>query len=293
MSIRRLALIGMGLFAIVRLNGYFTEPHLPGAEIHRIVGEPRRIESSAPAPLALKVVSWNIERGSRFEQVASTLGSFGADVVLLQEVDRFCGRSDDRDVASELAVRLGMNWVAAGEFQEIGEGRRGRAAITGQAILSRYAIDSPRVIVFNTQSWFRWHFSPTQPRRGARIALTARTAGTLLYNLHVESGGNDTLRQRQLADVLADAAREPGDPAMIVGDFNNSDGGRAALLSTLARANFTDAVGLAADQSTHIHHRYPIDWIFTRGIESAGGGVERTGDTSDHYPVVATLVVRN
>ena len=45
--------------------------------------------------------------------------------MLLQEVDRSCRRTSYRDVPSDLAEALAMNWVAAGEFQEIGEGRGG------------------------------------------------------------------------------------------------------------------------------------------------------------------------
>ena len=36
-----------------------------------------------------------------------------------------------------------------------------------------------------------------QPRRGGRLALRARTAGLLVYNLHLESGGDDVQRASQ------------------------------------------------------------------------------------------------
>jgi endonuclease/exonuclease/phosphatase family metal-dependent hydrolase len=282
----------IALLAIFRFAGFFTEPRLAAKDIHRVAGAPRRVAPAASYNREpLRVVSWNIERGVHFDRVATTLRSFDADVILLQEVDRFCARSGSRDVASELAVSLGMNWVTAGEFQEVGEGRPGRAAITGQAVLSRYPIIDTSVIVFKEQAWFRWHFSPVQPRRGGRIALKVRTAGALVYNIHVESGGSDALRQRELDEVVADAAREHDPRIVIAGDFNNSSEARAKLLATLAAPNFIDALGNADGRQTSVHHSYPIDWIFTKGIRASGGQVDRLSNISDHYPLIARLSV--
>lgn|SRR5262245_1427329 len=276
--------------AILRLAGYFTEPRLTAADIHRIDGVPGRI-GAVTLRQPLKVVTWNIERGVNFDRIASQLAAIDGDVVLLQEVDRFCHRSGSRDVAQDLADRLGMNWVAAGEFQEIGEGRSGVAAITGQAILSRYPIQDPGVIVFTQQTRARWRLNPVQPRRGERIALRARTAGTLVYDLHVESGGDDRLRQQQLDDVLADAARQPDTRIVIAGDFNNSAEVRPSMLATFSVPSFSDALPDSSKRRTHVSHRHPIDWIFTKGLIAGGGEVREIDDASDHYPVVARLLV--
>src|SRR6185369_13868967 len=140
--------------------------------------------NQASAPLT--IVSWNIERGVQFTRILSTLRALAPDIILLQEVDRHSQRSGDRDVARDLAQALGMNWVHAGEFQEVGEGTRDRAAVTGQAMLSRSPIHDAAAIVFRDQSW-RWRWSPTQPRRGGRVALRARIAGIDIVNLHLES----------------------------------------------------------------------------------------------------------
>jgi endonuclease/exonuclease/phosphatase (EEP) superfamily protein YafD len=69
---------------------------------------------------------------------------------------------------------------------------------------------------------FRWRWNPVQPRRGGRITLTAQTAGVVLYNLHIESGGYIPLRRSQLAEVLEDASHESRRPVVIGGDFNNA-----------------------------------------------------------------------
>jgi len=130
--------------SIFRLAGLFTEPMLSDREIHQITSG-----SAAPAveqalPDHLRVVTWNIERGVQFTAIAATLLRLDADVILLQEVDRFADRSGKRDVARDLATHLGMHWTTLGEFQEIGQGGQGRSAISNQAILSRFPITTQR-----------------------------------------------------------------------------------------------------------------------------------------------------
>ena len=284
----------VALLTVFRFAGYFTEPRLTDAEIHAIAGEPA---GAAPPPgdrRSLTIVTWNIERGVQFQKIASTLRAKAPDMVLLQEADRYCHRSGNRDVARELAQMLGMNWVTAGEFQEIGEAGGTPAAITGQAILSRDPITDAGAIVFADQSSLRWRLNPLQPRRGGRIALRARTGGVVVYSVHLESGGDDVQRASQLNEVIADPWRAPTEAAVIGGDFNNASAFRSFMFAGLEPAGFVDALGHArADRrQTSINHRLPIDWLFVKGAARVTGRVERVEDTSDHYPVVATVSLR-
>src|SRR5215210_5529293 len=107
--------LALGLSGL-RVIGFFTDPRLSTSEIHQVIGEPARVASARPAA-DLAVVTWNIERGTAYQAILSVLRRLNADVVLLQEVDRDCRRTEYRDVARDLAVALDMNWVAAGEFQ--------------------------------------------------------------------------------------------------------------------------------------------------------------------------------
>jgi endonuclease/exonuclease/phosphatase family metal-dependent hydrolase len=285
-------LIMMVLLTVFRLVGYFSEPHLTNNDIHAITGDPARTGQHRPATRSIKLVTWNIERGVQFERIAETLQGLDADVILLQEVDRFCRRSANRDVARELAGRLGLNWISAGEFQEVGEATGDTAAVTGQAILSRYPITDPAVVRFSDQTSFRWRFNPLQPRRGGRMALGARTAGLLVYSIHLESGGDDELRTRQLGEVLADESRAHAADAVIAGDFNNAVAFRSFMFSGLTAAGFVDALGVGGVRPTTERHRQPIDWMFVKGAWATSGRVVRVEDASDHYPVVATLTRR-
>jgi len=301
------------LAATFRVLGFITEPLLDDREIHRVVGEPSRFGGPQPGedlPAAaapsgpvthLNIVTWNIERGMAYEAILRTLRRLDADIVLLQEVDRHCRRTGHRDIARDLAEALAMNWVAAGEFQEIGEGRDGRGAITGQAILSRFPIEDARVLRFKAQDRWRWSINPVQPRRGGRMTLIARSHGLLLYDTHIESGGNARLQRAQMAEVLADHAQEAAraaagavaaGPALIAGDFNNGPVGHAPMFANLKAAAFTDALGAWTDRSpTSRGGRHPIDWIFVNGVTafSGEGRVVDAAAASDHSPVIAAL----
>jgi endonuclease/exonuclease/phosphatase family metal-dependent hydrolase len=274
--------------SIFRLAGHFTEPRLSAAEIHAVVGEPARIAHVPAAARPLRIVTWNIERGVRFNEIAAALKTFNPDVVLLQEVDRGCKRSGKVDVARELAHALGMNWVTGGEFQEIGEANGNTPAVTGQAILSRTPISDPAVIVFRKQSSMRWRFNPFQPRRGNRIALRAWTAGLLVYSLHLESGGGDKQRTSQLKDVFTDQAQYPTANVVIAGDFNNSLGVHSFMFDAFRPAGFVDALG-SAPRRTSVNGPHPIDWLFAKGATETTGRVEPVPDASDHYPLIATI----
>jgi endonuclease/exonuclease/phosphatase family metal-dependent hydrolase len=278
------------LWSLGRLTGFFTDPRLSPEEIHEIVGSPSAVTAPAAIPDRLDVVSWNIERGVRFEGVLDTLRKLNADVLLLQEVDRFCDRSGGRDVAADLAFALGMNWVAAGEYQEIGEGTKGRAGLHGQAILSRYPITDAGVLVFADQARLRWRLNPFQPRRGGRMALKARTGGMLVYSAHLESGGNDTLRRRQLDELVRDQQREarPEERVVIAGDFNNPPLARSPMFRTIRAERFVDSHG-GMPRLTSINRSHPIDWIFVKNLALLESDVYAVKGVSDHFPVFASV----
>jgi endonuclease/exonuclease/phosphatase family metal-dependent hydrolase len=285
----------MGLLGLLRVFGYFTEPLLSEADIHRVVAGRAPTAQHAVASPDLTIITWNIERGQAYDSVLSVLRELNADVLLLQEVDRDCQRTGFRDVARELADALHMNWASAGEFQEIGQGRNGRAAVTGQAVLSRFPIDDTEVLRFSAQDRIRWLFNPAQPRRGGRIALKARTGGVLVYNTHIESGGNDSLGRRQMAEILSAYSQNSAvqGPVVVGGDFNNGPMRRAPMFGNLNAADFTDALGEPKDRgATSMGQQHPIDWLFVKNVTSAGGRVVHATAASDHFPVMAALELR-
>ncbi|MCC7009786.1 MAG: endonuclease/exonuclease/phosphatase family protein [Acidobacteria bacterium] len=279
------------LFGLVRLAGFATDPLLDGERLHAVVGEPSRVVHGPAHERPLTVVSWNIARGTRYEEIRDVLVAADADVYLLQEADHGVRRSKYRNVAADLAADLGMNWVFAGEFQEIGESKGNVPALTGQAVLSRYPIDDAVALRFKNQADLRWKLDPFQPRRGGRIALRVATAGIVFYNAHIESAKDDRFRHKQIDEMLADRSTAVAleVPVVFAGDFNTlSMPHDSPIVRCLTKEGFVDALGtIDAPRRTSIHHRVPLDWIFSRNITALGGRVIDGGRASDHLPLVA------
>ncbi len=101
--------------------------------------------SGGSAGCTLRILSWNIERGQKLSAVADSLKRLAPSVALLQEVDMNARRTGYKNVAEELARRLGMNYFFAAEFEELGQGSRGNPAYHGQAILTALPVTSARI----------------------------------------------------------------------------------------------------------------------------------------------------
>jgi len=197
-----------------------------------------------------------------------------------------------------------MNYVFGREFEELTQRSRTSPAYHGQATLSRWRLKNGHVIRFRRQSGFwrpRWYLPRTPPfqeRLGGRIALVTEVdvLGTAfaVYNLHLESRGNDDLRLSQLKEALDDAAKyAPRVPILVAGDlnFDVSEGQAAALIR---QTSFRNALG-----QSHLRTRparsvfgnpRSIDWAFISGpINPTLGRVHATVNASDHYPISFTL----
>jgi endonuclease/exonuclease/phosphatase family metal-dependent hydrolase len=270
----------------LRLAGCGSEPLLEECDIHRVIGEPARFGASLQDPTEIRVVSWNIARGTQFQRVLATLLGLDADVYALQEVDWACARSGDRKIARDLADAMDLNWVF--------EGRHGQAALTGQAILSRYAIHQASVLRFANQATLRWSLDPFQLRRGGRVVLRLRSGGVVIYNAHIESARNDRFRARQVNEMLADYVRTHGaaEPLILAGDLNTGPPLRSPVVQSIVREGLKDALGHASEsRQTSVRHSHPLDWLFVKHLHSRGGAVVHHGRASDHYPLRATLTI--
>ncbi|MCX7603204.1 MAG: hypothetical protein N2036_03930, partial [Bryobacteraceae bacterium] len=132
---------------------------------------------TAHAGASVRILSWNIERGIRLEEIRRFLDQRQADLILLQEADWEARRSGGHRIAAELGAALGLEWAFAPEFLELGQRIGGRDAWHGQATLSRLPIREARLFRFRAQSasWRPRPWLPAwsifQPREGGRIAL--------------------------------------------------------------------------------------------------------------------------
>jgi endonuclease/exonuclease/phosphatase family metal-dependent hydrolase len=252
---------------------------------------------------ALRLVTWNIARGTQLDAIAEFLATASADVIVLQETDTNARRTGYRDVAKEIARKLGMNYAFGVEFQELAEGSPDAPAYHGQATLSRWPLSGCRILRFRKQSKF-WHpywwmprLATLQRRLGGRMALLSHvTIGdrmVVVYNLHLESRNSDDLRRSQLAELFEDAHRYgSGTPMVVAGDFN-FDLTESSVASAIEEMHFHNPFKKERVQTTRsrsLARSGTIDGILTRGpLDPTVAQVHRLVSASDHYPLVLDL----
>jgi endonuclease/exonuclease/phosphatase family metal-dependent hydrolase len=268
-----------------------------------------RSTGEAPAQ-KMRVVNWNIDRGLELDAIADFLATQRADLVLLQEVDVAARRTRCRNIAEELAMRLRMNYVFGREFEELSQQTGNGRAFHGQATLSRYPQANARVIRFRRQSnfwrprWFLPRIEPFQVRLGGRIALITdvEISGgetVTVYNLHLESRGNDKLRLAQLEEAICHAGKYSPSPALVLGGDFNFDVLHHRSAATLAeRAGLRNAMGASNENTTaggFLKRERRIDWAFVSGpIRASDVRVHLEAQASDHYPISFSIhCVRN
>jgi endonuclease/exonuclease/phosphatase family metal-dependent hydrolase len=260
-------------------------------------------DSRAPGH-EIRVVSWNINRGEQLDGVLEFLGRTPADLILLQETDLNARRTQYRNVAREIAQALRMDYVFGFEFEELTQGNRDSPAYHGQATLSRLPISESRILRFRRQSGFwrpRWYIPMIpgfQRRLGARMALVSHISWLetqlIVYNVHLESRGDDALRCSQLVEIIQDAQRyDSAVPIIVAGDFN-FDLSQQPAASLLADSPLDSPFQSGSVRPTTTRSRLgsarTIDWILTRGpLTSLGAELDDSVLASDHYPMSLTL----
>lgn len=277
-----------------------------------------------PAPRAVvTVATWNIDRGLNAERQLAVVAAGTAfpvpDVLLLNEADRGCARTQYRDVARQFAERLGYYFVFVTEFVELPPARGKTGPYDpplcehGNAIVSRYPLGNVRPLRFvRNHSWYSPPGAPDarQPRLGGRVAIAADVliGGRLLrvYALHLESEADwEDLREAQAREVVADAASVTG-PVVVGGDLNSfffmtdiATGSTVdASTQVFFRSGFTDAhAGLPLDDryTAHMLRDVVLDLIFLRGAPVVARGIcpdNACEGLSDHLPVWARIELR-
>ena len=250
----------------------------------------------------LRIISWNIARGARLNEITDFLRATNADLICLQETDRNARRTARRNIAAEIASALRMNYAFGVEFEELSESDGHLRAHHGQATLSPFPFTDGHILRFARQSRF-WHpywFVPDlaifQRRLGGRMALLTHvrlgTKTVAVYNVHLESR-SDSVRQAQLSEAVQDARRYDGStPIILAGDFNlDVAEGRAASMIDAGRfENPLRNKGIRTTPSTHFGRNDAIDWILFKGaMRVVTAQVHDSIKASDHYPVSLTL----
>lgn len=233
--------------------------------------------------MELTLVSYNIHSGigtdGRFDlhRVGEVLREINADIVALQEVGDFRGKTSREDQPEHLADLLGLHMAFGPNV--VRQGRR-----YGNAVLSRLPILKSKNYDLSVQS--------KEPRGALRCDLDLGEGRPLhIFCLHLGLSLGERRRQESLllsSDILRDAVRK--DPVVVCGDFNYW--GNKPVPALVRRAIHDAALELRTPARTY-PSRLPLlrlDRIFVDvGVRPLSIRPHRSplaAVTSDHLPLV-------
>jgi endonuclease/exonuclease/phosphatase family metal-dependent hydrolase len=263
--------------------GARLEAHLGGV---RLYTAPRPPAPSAD-PGRVRVVQWNIEHGNRFEEIARALEGdpdlLHADLLSLNEVDLGMARSGNRDVAGDLAARLGLHGAWAAMFLENTRGRdddalhavdeNDRESLFGLALLSRWPITAARCVPLPGPEALLFDRERIVGRFVALVAHLAHPVTPFVaVTVHLEVHRSRAHRQAQMKKLLDSLAGELS-PVVLAGDWNTHtfDRGRRRTVARAAWALLaqpTDDLSRRLRQPDRGEHHEPLfDELRRSGFE--------------------------
>ena len=247
--------------------------------------------------MSIRVVNWNIAATRRATDVARALKKTNADLIALQEVDRFVPRSGNRDIATEIAEELGYQMVF-GRALTFGQSRpHATRSEYGLCILSKKTISQHDIFSLSPPIVPRSLSSPlTDATSERRILLRAAVVcdglSISVYNTHLAYSlrSNHPTRNSQMRK-LGKVVNDDNSPHLIFcGDLNETPNW-VMRLGLWQRARLTPA---RLPKGTYPaipppSGRRSIDYIAHRGLVVMSADVVAHSALSDHCLLVADL----
>ena len=252
--------------------------------------------SPAHAPRELRVLVYNTHAGQdaahapNLDRVAALVREVGAEVVLLQEVDRGTRRSGGVDQPATLRRLTGYE-AAFGKTLDFDGGEY------GIAILSRWPI-ARDTLVRPPGDQPQDGAGDTHEPRGALLATIAAPGGAItVVDTHLDQSRDDRWRRQELRTIvaLADSARRHGTARAILvgGDFNSTPESevhaaalRAGLRDAWAVCGSGDGFTFPADSAVK-----RIDYLYLTGDAGCREARVVPADASDHRPVLVRVTL--
>ncbi|KKO52575.1 endonuclease [Paenibacillus sp. DMB20] len=235
------------------------------------------------------LMSYNIHHGVgldgrlSLERIAEVIRDSGAEIVGLQEVDRFFGiRSAFKDQAKELAGLLGYHYAYGANLDfDPAEGQTERPQY-GTAIVSKHPIIRSENVLLSS-------FGKEQ-RGILHAVVNVRGIHVNVYNTHL---GLDVPGRMAQAQEIIDLVSVAEGPALLLGDFN-AEPGSGELQLLLNSGLFVNGFQ-GMDDAYTFPVRNPstiIDYILTSpSLRHDNQRVIRT-EASDHLPIVTDVVFK-
>lgn len=249
----------------------------------------------------LRVVTYNIHAGAGMDNVfdldrqAAELRSLHADVIGLQEVDvHWDARSQGRDLAAELAERLGMqvSFAPIYSLDPVTAGAPRREF--GVAVLSRYRIVSAENHDITRLSTQDPNPVPAPAPGFGEVVLRVRGLPVHVYATHLDYRGDPSVRTAQVADtrrIMAEDQRSERRPVrqILLGDFNAAPD--APELAPLWESLHDVEPGAPTFPALDPVKRIDYVAVSKDTVRVRDAAVAETL-ASDHRPVVADLLLR-
>ncbi|MFF8552810.1 endonuclease/exonuclease/phosphatase family protein [Streptomyces sp. NPDC015501] len=204
---------------------------LLAASLSGVLLAPPALAAAAPRPpsgggVPLRVATYNIHAGAGADGVfdldrqVAELRAIDADVIGLQEVDRHWGaRSAWRDLAGELAERLGMHLSFAPIYSLDPSEAGGPRAEFGVAVLSRHRIVSAENHEITRLSTQDPNPVPAPAPGFGEVVVRVRGLPVHVYVTHLDYRPDPAVRVAQVADTRRIMAEDRG-PKILLGDLN-------------------------------------------------------------------------
>lgn len=241
----------------------------------------------------LRVMTFNIRHAQgmdgevSLQKIAFEIQRSGADLIGLQEVDRFLPRSNLKDQPAELARLLEMDFCyCASEdsnhnsntsaYIRDHDARTGLSGQYGNAILSRFPI---------TAHHFRYLPGNKERRSLLRAEIEVQGRRITFFNTHL---GLDQEEQTAQMTAIMEAIKNNSGASILVGDFNMAANNPllAKLSSAIHQVPLDDTVTTFAGKKGVIKQ---IDHIFTNLSLAEESAWTQPTLASDHHPVLAQL----
>ena len=226
---------------------------------------------------------------SNLDEVAQLITSSGADVVLLQEVDRGTERSGGVDQLQRLAEATKYTPVF-GRSLDYDGGQYGIAALTRNEVLFSETTPLPVTPPQERAGGSR------EPRVGLLIVTRTVLGGLQLVNTHLDASRDHVYRlqeSRTLLDIVRSRLTADA-PVLLGGDLNSEP--ESEVQQQLRAAGLRDAWMECGqgDGFTFPAHQPAkrIDYLFLTGRLTCTAARVVETNISDHRPLLVTVISR-
>lgn len=233
-------------------------------------------------PSLLRVITYNIRAADYgIKGIIDTLKQGKADIIALQEVDKFVRRTGRIDQPKKIARSLGMNYVFRKHFSYQG-------GEFGLALLSRYKIDHVKRVPVRRSNLILLKARVDTPDRPVTV-IVVHFHPTNPLDKTITKKENNAARLRE-AKRAFEIATAHDTPFLIMGDFNANSGSSAYSVFAEKFYDCCRVGGGLWDKTWPA--KFPItriDYIWVSRHFNVLRCRTLNSNASDHLPVIAEL----